>query len=178
MRAFFVALAQIMKGIFGILWAPFQFVGNLFSSPPEPQEQADAVVRRAMSETHAEELASGAEEKITLDEAHTLKRVAGRLLLGKPIAPGTRVSPGMLEALNGFPRPLLKRIADGHPDMVAGIVDGYRGGFITETARAKEIPQSEIEAAFPKLSARIAAHMGGAANDEAVATRRLDRRVA
>lgn len=176
MRAIFAAIARALRAALGIFWMPFEWAGSLFSGfgggSASPQDDAAAVARRAANEAQTEELASAAEERITVDEAHTIKRVAGRLLAGKPIVPGTRVSPGMLEALNAFPRQLLKRIAGGDPEMVASIVDGYRGGRITETAKMNGIPAAEVQAAFPNLTARLAARTSRAANDE-VATRRV-----
>ena len=162
MRAFFAALAQILRGLLGVMWAPFQWAGSLFSGRGggSPQDDAALVAQHAANQEMTRDMELVADKPLTLDEASTVKRVCGRLLAGKPIAEGTRLSPSVLGALADLPRPLLKRLADADIYTVTDFIDGHRAGYLTETASRSGISPEQVQARFPKLAVRIAARTG------------------
>ena len=157
MRAIFAAIARAMRGLLGILWAPIEWVGGMCAGfgggSASPQDDAAAVASRAAQDEEAKALDATAGKSPAMDDAATIKRVAGRLLLGKQIALGTRISADILVALTGCPKRLLKKLSEGTPELITGFIDGYRG----EIARKSGIPPVVAEAPMPKVAARIAA---------------------
>lgn len=160
MRAFFAALAQILKGLLGIVWAPFQFVGSMLSGGGggSPQDQAALVAEHAANEEAAKHLELTANNPVTLDDVATVKRVCGRLLMGKSISSETKISSSLLSILTSAPRGVLKSLAEGDADTVTNYVDGYREGFMKASAARAAIPEAMVEVQFPRLAERVAAY--------------------
>lgn len=163
LRAIMAAIARALKGVFGILWMPFEAIGNIFSGfggggGGSQQDRAALVAKHAANEEAAKDMEMTADKPVSVDEAATIKRVCGRLLLGKSIAPETRISPALLDMLVHAPKGVLRGLADSDAAAVAEFVDGYREGRLKHQAATTGVPEATVDARFPGLAARVAAY--------------------
>lgn len=163
MRAIAAAIARALRGILGVLWMPFEAVGNIFSGfggggGGGTQDNAALVAKAAAADEATKDMQMTADKAITLDEAVTVKRVCGRLLLGKPIAPETRISPALLDMLVNAPNGVLRGLAESDAAAVTEFVDGYREGRLKGRAAMAGIPEASVDAQFPGLASRVAAY--------------------
>ena len=162
MRAFAAAIRAILRAMLGVLFMPFEFVGRLFGggggSKVSQQEEAADVAARAAADEAAKAAALDLPAPKPMDDAVTIKRVCGRILLGKPISPGTRISPDILGVLLGSSKPELRKLADAHPDMIAGFVYGYRDQKKIMAAKSASLVDPAI-APTPTFSDRVAARI-------------------
>lgn len=162
MRAIMAAIARALRGILGVLWMPFEAIGNIFSGfgggSASPQDNAALVAKHAANEEAAKDMEMTADKPVTLDEVGTVKRVCGRLLLGKSISPETKISPSLLNMLTNAPKGVLRSLAEGDAEMVSSYVDGYREGLLKTRAAHAGVPEAAVDAQFPKLAARAAAY--------------------
>ena len=174
MRAIFAAIARAMRAALGILWRPFEAVGSIFSGfgggGGSTQDNAALVAEHAAKEEAARDVEMTADRAVTLDEVSTIKRVIGRLLLGKPISPETKISPSLLYMLTNAPRGVLKSLADADAETVASYVDGHREGLLKVRAANVGIPEAVVDARFPGLAGRAAKYKAARAEPEPTET--------
>lgn len=160
MRAFFEAIARLLKGILGIVTAPIRWVSNFFEGfgggSVDPQDEAAAVAQRAAAQEEAKNAVVAPKPEV-LDDAATVKRVAGRLLLGKPISPQTRISPSMLDVLQTAPREILQSLSHADADTLHAFISGHRAAYVQVPKVAPAAPSLMAAEKQANFAARVAA---------------------
>lgn len=159
-------LAAIMRSIFGVVALPFHFAGRVFSAfgsgggGTSPEEMTQKMAARAAADEVVQNKMGRPQREI--DRPSEIKRVAGRLALGRKPDANAKLSSNVIGALMLMSRADLKTLANAHPEMVAEF--------------AASISQMKIEPALPKtiepatpsasvaISAKIAARKSAQAN--------------
>jgi hypothetical protein len=156
-------LAKILAAIVGVLLFPFQLAGDAWHALWRPR-QSGTCGNGAGDQATAEDAAGKAVKNVkasgiepTVDRVTEVRRVAGRLVEGKPID-GARLSPEVLKAMLALSKSDLRLLVKGSEEEVAFFV---KSAFVPKEpapARTAEV------VTLPGLAQRIAARQAAQAS--------------